>query len=162
MSVVAGAEEAFFRMKHLQYFMVNARELPEDYLELDTNRITILYFAVVGLDLLNSLHVLNREQCIDYVYQLQLPTDGMLSQPGRFGFIGGTFMGHNLPSMPSSEYIEGHLAMIYTALIILLTLDDDLARIDRAQVREGNCCICSQHMSFSHPRGTSNAKLTIL
>tara|TARA_B110001452_G_scaffold18928_1_gene15334 strand:+ start:2944 stop:3786 length:843 start_codon:yes stop_codon:yes gene_type:complete len=37
-------------------------------------------------------------------------------------------------SASSSEYDEGHLAMVYTALAVLLILGDDLSRVNRARM----------------------------
>ncbi len=130
-------DENFIRAKHVQYFMFHARNLPEDYTDLDVNRITVLYFAVAALDLLESLHVLDRDDCIDFIYKLQLKSSPSLAELGCFGFIGGNYLSHNSMVHPTIEYVQGHVAMIYTALTILITLDDDLSRVDRKNIAIG-------------------------
>lgn len=130
-------DENFIRAKHVQYFMFHARNLPEDYTDLDMNRMTILYFAVSALDLLDSLHVLDQNLCVEFVYRLQLASSEALASQGSFGFIGGTYLAHDSGKVNNVEYIQGHIAMIYTALMILITLGDDLSRVDRENIARG-------------------------
>jgi geranylgeranyl transferase type-1 subunit beta len=117
--------------------MYHSRNLPEEYTDLDMNRITVLYFAVAALDLLDSLHVLDRDASVDFVFRLQLSSSPALADRGHFGFIGGTYMAHNSGLNKNIEYIQGHVAMIYTALIILISLGDDLSRVDRESIAIG-------------------------
>ena len=39
---------------HVNYFRAMLQSLPTEYLELDTSRMTVLYFCVVGLDMLTG------------------------------------------------------------------------------------------------------------
>ena len=42
----------FLGSKHENYFLNHLQNLPEPYTSQDTNRITLLYFAISGLDIL--------------------------------------------------------------------------------------------------------------
>jgi len=122
----------FDRQRHIRYFASCLSHLPLAYAKMDTNRITLLHFAVHSLDLLGALpdsyrcmeendesHVLmNKHAIIEWIYKLQMP-DG--------GFSGGTVIGPYV-----SKYNYGHIAMTYTALCTLAALGDDLSRVDRA------------------------------
>ena len=124
---------------HAKYFLRCLELLPAPYASLDTNRLTVAYFCVSGLDMLGAVERVDAKRVIEWIYSLQvLPPSGGAegAAPGRSaGFRGGAFMGG--PFCPdggasSSEYDEGHLAMTYTALAVLVILKDDLRRIDRA------------------------------
>merc|ERR1719469_318013 len=124
---------------HAKYFLRCLELLPAPYASLDTNRLTVAYFCVSGLDMLGAVERVDAKRVIEWIYSLQvLPPSGGAegAAPGRSaGFRGGAFMGG--PFCPdggasSSEYDEGYLAMTYTALAVLVILKDDLRRIDRA------------------------------
>jgi geranylgeranyl transferase type-1 subunit beta len=96
----------------------------------DTMRLTVAFFAISGLDLLNALDMPRDEKdaIIDWIYSLEvrLPQDAKQQPlPRVAGFRGspanGT--GHSLDC--------GHLAMTYSALASLLILGDDLSRVDK-------------------------------
>lgn len=144
------SEFAFDRDRHVRYFSGCLAGLPDGYSKLDTNRLTLVHFAVHALDLLgewdadaassSSVSVLSRvgiskESIIDWIYSLQVP---VRSGEERYaGFLGGTFLGGACPSEPDaplSPYRQGHIAMTYTALASLRTLGDDYARLHRRAV----------------------------
>lgn len=83
---------------------------------------------------------------------------------GRAGFVGSNYLAHNVfrscgqsstgicgylsdenaichkcsdCRIQSVHYIQGHLAMTYTALAILLTISDDLSGVHSAQIIDG-------------------------
>ena len=125
----------FDRERHIKYFSTCLRHLPGAYDRLDTNRLTLIHFAVNSLDLLNALPSHNADQClteqqmsqqivqkqaiIDWIYSLQLSTGG---------FVGGTFLGPD-----EHEHTHSHVAMTYTALCTLAALGDDLSRVDKVK-----------------------------
>ena len=43
----------FDRKRHIQYFLMNLKKLPRDYIALDSNRLTLVHFSVQSLQLLN-------------------------------------------------------------------------------------------------------------
>lgn len=55
----------------------------------------------------------------------------------KCGFQGSSSINIEL-GPETSQYKCGHLAMTYTGLCILLSLDDDLSRVNRKAVIEGN------------------------
>jgi geranylgeranyl transferase type-1 subunit beta len=123
--------------KHSSYLLSCLDRLPPPYLSLDTNRLTLAFFCVSGLDVLNDLARVDKRRVIAWVYSLQvLPPsadDGRELSPERCGgFRGCGFLGapHSpAGSASTSEYDGAHLAMTYTALAILLILGDDLSRV---------------------------------
>ncbi len=86
--------EDLLSSRHVKYFKRVVGVLPSDTQSLDTSRMTILYFGLSGLDLLDSLSVLSdeqKEQMIEWIYSQQIvPNDGNLHQ---CGFRGSSFPG---------------------------------------------------------------------
>ena len=111
------------------------KSLPTPYSSLDTNRLTVAYFCVSGLDLLGAIDQVEREPLIAWIYSQQLrrpegaPSDWAGGFRGSF-VIASPFAGTD-GSPASSAYDVGHLAMTYTALATLTILGDDLSRVDR-------------------------------
>ena len=158
MSEAAGWSHPFDLKSHVKYFMKCLDLLPAPYSSLDTNRLTVAYFCVSGLDMLGAVDKVEKTRVIEWIYSLQVrctpkpayppaaspsptalahapprycrPHRTKAAPPGRCGgFRGGGYMGGPFEpggSASSSEYDEGHLAMAYTALAILLILGDDL------------------------------------
>ena len=136
------------RDRQIKYFAYCLKHLQSAYDKLDTNRLTLVHFAVQSLDLLGMIpesdessadntvpedpvcvnieelrkrKMVDRQAIIEWTYGLQ-------TRQG--GFLGGTFLGPCL-SEDDYKYGHGHIAMAYTALCILATLGDDLSRVDR-------------------------------
>ncbi len=139
----------------LNYFILASHMLPCHYTSLDPSRLSAIYFVLVAIDLLGGLCYISKEKFIDYIYMLQLPATSNSVDHGYFGFIGGTFAAHNidLPNvLPITDYDQshiwrqqqGHIAMTYTALCSLITLEDDLSKIDRAHIAQGDYVISPQ------------------
>jgi hypothetical protein len=155
----ASSSFPFYHVKHLQYFLISLKLLPHHYVQLDSSRLTALYFIVISLDMLKDLDsgFVSREQLTEFIYMHQLSpsNDEEIQENGHFGFVGGTFLGidgnikeeEENNDSPSSWLLRshrcGHLAMIYTAIMTLLTLKDDLLRIDRISIGKGS------YVSFS-------------
>jgi hypothetical protein len=77
---------------HLKYFNYHIKKLTHHYQGQDTNRITLLYFCVSGLDILNALDTItNKEEIIKWVYSLQIVPNN--EEEEKFsensGFTGG-------------------------------------------------------------------------
>ena len=147
-------EEAPFTLeRHIRYFSTCLRTLPAPYVKLDTNRLTLVHFAVHALDILSpdlwndatkqSELGINKQSIIQWIYDLQIrqpneppPQDALLAPISHVGFLGGTFLGP-IPKLTDRssgahyDYHQGHIAMTYTALCTLNTLGDDLSRIDK-------------------------------
>jgi hypothetical protein len=133
---------------HLNYFMIASHVLPSHYTSLDPSRLSAVYFVLVAIDLLNGIEHVSKDKYVDYIYMLQLSASNESITHGYFGFIGGTFGAHNVVKaneVDKSDYEQshiwhqqqGHIAMIYTALCSLISLEDDLVRVDRAAISAG-------------------------
>jgi len=165
----------FHRNAHTRYFksmLLNV--LPSAYQDIDSSRLTMLYFSLVGLDILGAIDCeldrKDKEHIIEFIYRLQINQtaasagDGDIS--GRSGFIGGSFLNSHScaacsPVLTSqycsstsdvtdmvrtmtikescelADFHQGHLAMTYTSLVSLITLGDDLRRVNRASIIAG-------------------------
>uniref|UniRef100_A0A8C2NS07 Geranylgeranyl transferase type-1 subunit beta n=1 Tax=Capra hircus TaxID=9925 RepID=A0A8C2NS07_CAPHI len=125
----------FLRDRHVRFFQRCLQVLPERYSSLETSRLTIAFFALSGLDMLDSLDVVNKDDIIEWIYSLQvLPTEDR-SNLNRCGFRGSSYLG--IPFNPSKNpgtahpYDSGHIAMTYTGLSCLVILGDDLSRVNK-------------------------------
>jgi len=150
----------FNRSEHITYYKHCLQGLPGDYIELDTQRIVLLYFCVLGLDVLGGLSDLTHEEknnIIGFVTnnKLKIEFNGVCTQ----GFVGSPFLGP-VSSYVSTDgdyvnnntavYIHHHLAMTYSALGIMAALehpvpqtmvDDIMRNIPLCQTEDGSFSI---------------------
>jgi geranylgeranyl transferase type-1 subunit beta len=147
----------FERLRHIRYFTTSLQSLPKQYSSADTNRLTLVHFAVQSLDILGVLPnhdcicgdvneeiYLNKDEIIEWIYQLQtLPvkhkgSGSSSSSDNESRFVGGGFKGSNYlgptNSSSCSLYDHSHLAMTYVALCTLIALGDDLSRVKRTAI----------------------------
>ncbi|OLL24286.1 Geranylgeranyl transferase type-1 subunit beta [Neolecta irregularis DAH-3] len=106
---------------HTRFFLRCVNILPHQYTPNDSSRLTLAYFGVCGLDLLNTLYTdttpLRRLNWIKWIYSCQIP---------------GGFRGSPSLKLPSpSKYDPPHLAATFFALTMLIVLGDDLSSVDR-------------------------------
>ncbi|KAG0575744.1 hypothetical protein KC19_5G027400 [Ceratodon purpureus] len=130
----------FTHQTHVQYFRdVLLQQLPGVFESSDPNRVTLAYFAVSALDLLNALDQVPVADVIDWVYSLQVlplavddPRSAAVNSEPVFGFRGSSSIGIRFCSSGSQPilYDGGHLASTYSALSILRILGDDLSCIE--------------------------------
>lgn len=144
--------------KHVKVLMNYLDILPDHYIGFDTSRLTALYFCIVGLDILSSLHeVDNLVEIVNFVYSLQIEEFNGPDTIER-GFIGSPYLGptknismdvcldcSSVESNVMHRYIQCHLAMAYTALVVLVTLGDNLGRLDREKL------LCGRIFNFCFP-----------
>lgn len=125
--------------KHKKYFRRSLNLLPSESAMYDYSRLTILYFVLIGLDILDNLDSLtieHKKEIIEWVYRLQL-TPNKNCPEHKCGFMGSTTV-INLKDHPGCEmYCESNVAMTYMALCILITLGDDLSRVNKVAVLQG-------------------------
>ena len=57
---------------HAKYFLRCLELLPAPYASLDTNRLTVAYFCVSGLDVLGCLERVDAPRIITWIYSLQV------------------------------------------------------------------------------------------
>ncbi|KAJ3123941.1 Geranylgeranyl transferase type-1 subunit beta [Nowakowskiella sp. JEL0407] len=120
--------------RDIQYFSQCLQLLPDHYTSNDTNRMTLAYFIVSALDLLNSVDSVinrqNKEDWVNWIYAMQC--DG--------GFRGGSYDGIKFDPFNKPTYQTlfdvPHVTMTYTAISLLLTLDDDLSRLEKSSIIE--------------------------
>ncbi|KAL1117784.1 hypothetical protein AAG570_004099, partial [Ranatra chinensis] len=117
------------------------------------SRLTIAFFAISGLDLLNALDDLDiayKKNICEWIYRLQiLPTAG--GDKRKCGFQGSdTFIVASQVGATSCnpEYSAGHLAMTYTGLASLVILGDDLSRVNRQAIVKGVRALQQEDGSF--------------
>lgn len=116
-------------------------------------RVTIAFFAVCGLDILNSLDLLTdekRKEIINWVYRHQvIPKESSELKCGGFQGSSTINISNSDENCGSEKYKWGHLAMTYTGIAILVTLCDDLSRLDRKAIIEGVAAVQRPDGSFS-------------
>ena len=134
----------FVKGRHIAYFAQVLKKtttstsstgyLPSAYSKLDTNRLTLVHFAVHALDVLGVWesseiqlrYNLSIKSIREWIYRLYLCTTN------ECGFQGGTYVGGGSferrscsggsGSGTTIEYQQSHIAMTYTALCTLQTL----------------------------------------
>lgn len=118
-SIINNSSRIFNKQSHTTYLKsIIFNTLPDYYTDIDNSRITILYFAIVGLDILNELDKLdNKDKIIKFIYQLQInpclicnndnyittsleksnvDSNKTVNKISLSGFIGGNYMNHHL------------------------------------------------------------------
>jgi len=115
------SEEPLSVKRHMRFWRRHLAMLPAAYTRADEQRMTLAYFCLSALDLIESedaaLSDEERAAYRDWVYAQQLSASN-----------GGGFRGS-----PVAKY--SHLTMSYTALLVLCILRDDFARLDREALR---------------------------
>lgn len=130
---------SFEYKKHVRYWRMCANLLPDAYVSSDASRMSLGFFIVAALDLLDLLHPIEsdiskesiitteeRVKWIDWIYTCQTP-DGQ-------GFRG--FPGTDLGERRNAEnqcWDPGNLPNTFFALGSLLILGDDFARVRRRE-----------------------------
>lgn len=116
-------------------------------------RVTIAFFAVCGLDVLGCLDLLSdkkRQEICDWIYRHQVVPHAS-SKYHCGGFQGSSTINvldaHE--HCGTETYKWGHLAMTYTGIAILVTLGDDLSRLNRKAIIEGVAAVQRPDGSFS-------------
>lgn len=90
------AEASFDRESHISYLKACLKSLPQCYINLDTTRLSVVYFCVLGLDILKAnLHGPERDDVIEFIYANQLSSNRDDIHPGYCGFVGSTASGHS-------------------------------------------------------------------
>ncbi|OWR49949.1 geranylgeranyltransferase type 1 beta subunit [Danaus plexippus plexippus] len=137
--------------QHVKYFMRFLNVLPASLSSHDTTRVTIAYFSVAGLDVLGSITSMTidmQSRIIEWIYRLQVEPNKETGDMTACGFQGSSTI--NMPfDSEKSQYRCGHLAMTYTGLCVLLTLGDDLSRVNRRALVEGVKALQREEGNFS-------------
>ena len=86
-------EEDFYLDKHERYFQSCLKGLPEPYVELETSRLTAIYFSVVGLAILGRLDRVEKQKIVDYVIGMLVHSEASGGELVS-GFVGSSYLGH--------------------------------------------------------------------
>lgn len=147
------------RKRHIKYLRYYLELLPARMSIYDSIRVSIAFFAISGLDVLNAIDTLDeskKKNICDWLYSLQVLPNGS-GDCSSCGFQGScTLVAPDLNYQEHiSEYACGHLAMTYTALACLIILGDDLSRVDRTAVMMGVKSLQEQDGSFRSTKAGS-------
>ncbi|RXG68927.1 Geranylgeranyl transferase type-1 subunit beta [Armadillidium vulgare] len=118
MSTNGNSDLIFLKKRHVKYFHRCLQLLPFSTASFDTSRVTVLFFALSGLDILDSLDVISeeeRERIIDWIYSMQV-----------VNMVEVFVVASSLSSIPLKEDMKskdtiieldcGHIAMTYTGI----------------------------------------------
>lgn len=114
--------------KHIAYHRRCLALLPDAFTGNDLNRLSLGFFSINALDILDQLEAnttpQDRQHWIDWIYSCQVPTGG--------------FRGSTATKSPqASIYDAAHLPATYFAIASLLVLGDDLKRVNRKGALDG-------------------------
>ncbi|OJJ47458.1 hypothetical protein ASPZODRAFT_130926 [Penicilliopsis zonata CBS 506.65] len=117
--------------RHVKYFLRCLKTfLPSVYTPNDSNRMLLAYLCVSGLDLLGVLEskttLEERKGYINWVYHCQLPSGG-------FRAFTGTDFGVENRTADNAGWDPANVPATFFALVLLLILGDDLARVKRTE-----------------------------
>ncbi|KAL1453666.1 hypothetical protein WDU94_009986 [Cyamophila willieti] len=149
-------QEEFRKSKHAKYFELHLNMLPEKCSSFDSTRITLLFFAISGLDVLDCLNTviqpIRRQEIIDWIYRLQVLPNENSTNLDACGFQGSTSLNFNLEGCSCDDnlcsYRMSNIALTYSALCTLLILGDDLLRVNRKAVLQGVKALQEKSGSF--------------
>lgn len=120
-----------------KYFRHTLLILPNAVISLDSSKVLLAYFAISGLDVMNKLDKLphSRQDLIDWIYNHQIEHNSSDSFKGACGFRGSTsLVTEKSKSIQNHEYDCSHVTMTFSALNVLLTLGDDLSRVNKQAI----------------------------
>ncbi|KAK1892105.1 Geranylgeranyl transferase type-1 subunit beta [Dissostichus eleginoides] len=130
----------FLRDRHVRFFQRTLQVLPERYASLETTRLTIIFFALSGLDVLDAL---DRTKLTLVVVGFEDRHIGIPYSTKGPGVL--------------HPYDSGHVAMTYTGLCSLVILGDDLSRVDKQACLAGLRALQLEDGSFyAVPEGSEN------
>ncbi|KAH0565710.1 hypothetical protein GP486_000902 [Trichoglossum hirsutum] len=121
------------RDRHIKYWLRCLRSpLPTGYTSNDSNRMTLAFFTISALDVLDILHThtnaSERDEWIDWIYRCQLARGGFR------GFTGADFGARG--SVENEAWDPANLAATFFALATLVVLGDGLERVRRVECLE--------------------------
>lgn len=124
------ANDDFKFSLHSKYFSRCLTVLPSQTSSLDTNRVTIAFYSLAGLDILHSLPTslpFAPTELITWLYRLQLINDSNVC-----GFRGSpcVITSRTTPN----PYDHPHVTMTMTALLSLLLLGDNFENVQREKI----------------------------
>ena len=125
------SEPVLLRDRHIKYWLRCAKTfLPEAYTSNDSNRMTLAFFIVSALDLLDLLHsqidASERDNWRNWIYSCQLDSGG-------FRGFSGSKIGQDVRRLENQHWDPANVPATFFALVTLLILGDDLSRVRRRE-----------------------------
>ncbi|OJD13721.1 hypothetical protein AJ78_05853 [Emergomyces pasteurianus Ep9510] len=117
--------------RQIKYFLRCLKTfLPHQYTSNDSSRMTLAFFTVAGLDLLDALDgnlsPAERKGYIDWIYHCQVPSGG-------FRGFSGTIFGESRRTSENECWDPANVPATFFALMALIVLRDDLSRVKRKE-----------------------------
>ncbi|EEQ88660.1 protein farnesyltransferase/geranylgeranyltransferase type-1 subunit alpha [Blastomyces dermatitidis ER-3] len=126
------AEVAALRKdRQIKYFLRCLKTfLPHQYTSNDSSRMTLAFFSLAGLDLLDALDdnlsLAERKGYIYWIYHCQVPSGGFRGFPG-------TIFGDSKRTDENECWDPANVPATFFALMALIVLGDDLTRVKRRE-----------------------------
>lgn len=128
---------AFFeRDRHVMFLQMMYQLLPYQYQTQEINRLTLAYFVISGLHLLQSLHSIDKDAVADWVlsFQARPRVKGEINNGQFYGFHGSRTSQFPPDDNGILVHNGSHLASTYCALAILKIIGYDFANIDSESI----------------------------
>lgn len=162
-------EDVLQREKHIKFLLRHLNFMPGEYSGLDSNKMTLVYFVVSSLDVMGELSRIPDPQSIkDFVYSCQILPDSEDPEGTmqNCGFRGSTFFGKPFnPTCASTKqqlHDQHHIAMTYTALVILRILGEDYSKVNKKAIAQGLKQLQQPDGSFSCVPGGSESDMRFI
>ncbi|CAL9097812.1 unnamed protein product [Musa textilis] len=128
----ASASPRLERERHLLFLEMMALGLPKEYESQEVNRLTLAYFAISGLSILDALDRVDKDQVANWVLSFQAhPRMVADLDSGEFyGFCGSRTSQFTTSICEVSRQNCSHLASTYCALAILKMIGYNLSNIN--------------------------------
>ncbi|EEF30079.1 geranylgeranyl transferase type I beta subunit, putative [Ricinus communis] len=127
---------SFNREHHIAYLEMMYQMLPNYYQSQEINRLTLAYFTISGLHILNALDRVDKDAVASWVLSFQAhPEDKSQLNNGQFyGFQGSRSSQFPLACNGVSVHTLSHLASSYSALAILKIVGYNLSNLDSKSI----------------------------
>ncbi|KAK0070374.1 geranylgeranyl transferase type-1 subunit beta [Biomphalaria pfeifferi] len=138
---ISMSRDELLKKKHITFLKRVLQVLPSQ--QLDTHRVSVAYFAISGLDVLDAMKEIDdqRNNLIHWIYSLQVQPDPSGKNLSQCGFRGCSMLGHLYDTHKAKgqliPYDSSNIAMTYTSLVSLLILGDDLSQVHKKSVIAG-------------------------
>ncbi|KAI8539965.1 hypothetical protein RHMOL_Rhmol09G0223700 [Rhododendron molle] len=135
-SLDSNSSTQFDRDRHVRFLEMMYQLLPSEYQGQEINRLTLAYFVISGLHMLDAADRIDREGAINWVLSLkaQVKNESDLINGQFYGFHGSRSSQFQLDDNAAWIPNGSHLASTYCALAILKTLDYDLTLLDSESI----------------------------
>lgn len=133
--------------RHVKYYLRCLKTfLPSLYTSADSNRMLLAFFTLSGLDVLDVLNTETtpeeRRGYIEWIYHCQVPSGGFR------GFTGTDFSAQHARTPANACWDPASIPSTFFALVILVILGDDLARVRRDECLRWLPCLQRADGSF--------------